>query len=145
MCLLHCPFDFRGGFADVRDSLLLEWQGVDTVIITAGVISLQPLLSIANLKHESDHVELEGVKRVVDVAQAALHSNFFGPLVTATTFVCEITPSGIQEPLPFALDSLATLHIKLTLDTPHILLGLCNPRTHTVLVRRDEILCPLTV
>jgi len=64
-----------------------EWQGVDTVIITAGVISLQPLLSIANLKHDSDHVELDGVQRVVEVAQAALHSNFIGPLVSATTFV----------------------------------------------------------
>lgn len=68
-----------------------EWQGVDTVIVAAGVSSLQPLLSVANLKHDSDHVELEGVQRVVEVAQAALHSNFIGPLVSATTFVRELT------------------------------------------------------
>ena len=59
------------------------------MIVAAGVSSLQPLLSVANLKHDSDHVELEGVQRVVEVAQAALHSNFIGPLVSATTFVRE--------------------------------------------------------
>jgi len=75
--------------SDAHVSLPAEWQGVDTVIVAAGVISLQPLLSVANLKHESDHVELEGVKRVVEVSQAALHSNFIGPLVSATTFVRE--------------------------------------------------------
>jgi len=75
-----------------------EWQGVDTVIITAGVVSLQPLLSVANLKHDSDHVELEGVQRVVEVAQAALHSNFIGPLVSATTFVRGFTLPNIHEP-----------------------------------------------
>ena len=48
-----------------------EWQGVNTIIITAGAISLQPLLSVANLKHDSDYVELEGLQRVVEVAQAA--------------------------------------------------------------------------
>ena len=74
-------------------ALRIEWQGVDTVIITAGVSSLQPLLSVANLKHDSDHVELEGVQRVVDVAHAALHSNFVGPLVSATTFVRANHPS----------------------------------------------------
>ena len=73
-----------------------EWVGVDTVIITAGVISLLPLLSVANLKHESDHVELEGVQHVVEAAQAALHSNFIGPLVSATTFVRGFIPSITQ-------------------------------------------------
>jgi len=87
-------------FPDAHVPLLVEWQGVDTVIITAGVISLQPLLSIANLKHDSDHVELEGVQRVVEVAQAALHSNFIGPLVSATTFVRECTLSMARESLP---------------------------------------------
>ena len=86
---LICSSNFQPAFADVHISSRTEWRGVDTVIITAGVISLQPLLSVANLKHDSDHVELEGVQRVVEVAQAALHSNFIGPLVSATTFVRE--------------------------------------------------------
>ena len=93
-------FNFRGVFPDAHASSSSEWQGVDTIIITAGVISLQPLLSVANLKHDSDHVELEGVKRVVEVAQAALHSNFIGPLVSATTFVREPILPGIHEILP---------------------------------------------
>ena len=64
-----------------------EWQGIDTVILTAGVASLQPLLTVANLKHDSDHVELEGVQRAFDVAQNALRSNYLGHLVSAVTFV----------------------------------------------------------
>jgi hypothetical protein len=98
--LLRCLFHFRGGFPDAHPSSPAEWRGVDTVVITAGVSSLQPLLSVANLKHDSDHVELEGVKRVVEVAQAALHSNFIGPLVSATTFVREPTLPGTREILP---------------------------------------------
>lgn len=63
--------------------------------MTAGVSSLQPLLTVANLKHDSDHVELEGVQRVVDVAQSAVHSNVIGPLVAAVTFVSGATVVGL--------------------------------------------------
>ena len=87
---------YFGGFPDAHIPSRAEWQGVDTIIITAGVISLQPLLSVANLKHDSDHVELEGVQRVVEVAKAALHSNFIGPLVSATTFVRELSSLGTR-------------------------------------------------
>ena len=113
---------------------------MDTVIITAGVISLQPLLSIANLKHESDHVGLEGVQRVVEVAQAALHSNFVGPLVSATTFVRE---SGLSRTYPFfqlsASDPLAALHIKFALDPAHVLIGLRDSGTYKVAICGNEI------
>jgi hypothetical protein len=57
------------------------------VIVTAGVSALQPLLSVANLKHDSDHVELDGVQRVADVTKTAMNSNYMGPMVAAVTFV----------------------------------------------------------
>ena len=127
---------------DRRVPSYAEWQGVDTVIITAGVISLQPLLSVANLKHDSDHVELEGVQRVVEVAQAALHSNFIGPLVSATIFVRGFTLQEYIEVFNclFYIDPLTALYIKLTLNPAHVLHSLRHPRAHPVPICCDEIL-----
>lgn len=80
MCGIHRQLD-------VSTKPCLEWQGIDTIIVTAGVSSLQPLLTVANMKKDSEHVEIEGVQRVAEVAQAAVNSNFMGPLVSAVTFV----------------------------------------------------------
>ena len=60
--LLQCLSNFRGGFSDAHAPSSTEWQAVDTVTVTAGVVSFQPLPSAAKLKHDSDHAELRGGK-----------------------------------------------------------------------------------
>ena len=70
--LLQRLSNFRGGFPDARAPSSTEWRAVDTVTVTTGVFSFRPLLSVAKLKHDSDHVGLEGVK-YVEMAQLALY------------------------------------------------------------------------
>jgi hypothetical protein len=69
-----------------------EWDGIDTLIITAGVSALQPLMSVAGVTASKDgpslpHATTEGINYAVSVAKAALDGNFFGPYVAAITFV----------------------------------------------------------
>ena len=45
--------------------------------------NIPSLLSVANLKHDSDYIELEGVQRFAEVARAVVYSNFIGPPVSA--------------------------------------------------------------
>ena len=69
-----------------------EWDGIDTLIITAGVSALQPLMTVAGVTASKDglsppHATAEAINHAVDVAKAALGGNFFGPYVAAITFV----------------------------------------------------------
>jgi hypothetical protein len=69
----------------------LEWNGLDTLVVAAGVSALQPLLAIAGVDAENKtNLEMttrEGIQKTVDVAAAATHGNYVGPLVAAVTFV----------------------------------------------------------
>ena len=72
-----------------------EWNGVDTVIINAGVSALQPLLAVAGLNgHEisTRMTDIDGLTRLREVAAAAMQGNFTGPLLSAVTFVSSIPP-----------------------------------------------------
>ena len=62
------------------------------MIVCAGVSALRPLLEVAGLERHDGafsppQVTTEGVKHAVGVAEAAMQGNFFGPLVSAITFV----------------------------------------------------------
>lgn len=73
-----------------------EWKGLDTVVVTAGVSALQPLMAIAGVDTETTSVgqaNKEGIQRVVDVATAATRGNYVGPLISAVTFVSFSSPS----------------------------------------------------
>jgi hypothetical protein len=69
-----------------------EWDGVDTLIIAAGVSALQPLMTVAGVTTSNDgrsppHATADGINHAVGVAKAALDGNFFGPYIAAITFV----------------------------------------------------------
>ncbi|KAH6880847.1 hypothetical protein BKA70DRAFT_186736 [Coprinopsis sp. MPI-PUGE-AT-0042] len=92
---------FTGDFANVEDMVRLrgvlssEWQGIDTVIVVAGVSALQPLLAIAGF--ESGATQLtssEGIHKVKDVALKAIEGNYLGPLVAAVTFIPLLSSSS---------------------------------------------------
>lgn len=62
------------------------------MIVCAGVSALQPLLTIAGLERAGNafvptQASVEDIQRVVDAAGKATSSNFFGPLIAATTLV----------------------------------------------------------
>jgi len=69
----------------------VEWNGLDTLVVAAGVSALQPLLAIAGVETERNtELEMtttEGIQNTVEVAAAATRGNYVGPLVAAVTFV----------------------------------------------------------
>lgn len=66
-----------------------EWHGLDTLIVAAGVSALRPVQEIAGV--EGPYVtqpSLDGIRRVEDVAMAAIKGNHLGPLLSVVTMVC---------------------------------------------------------
>lgn len=75
--------------------MYIEWGGLDTIIVSAGVSALQPLLTLAGVEPGPGSSDggsvsvpgVEGVERAKRIAGAAVEGNFVGPLVAAVTFV----------------------------------------------------------
>jgi hypothetical protein len=70
----------------------IEWSGVDTLIVAAGVSALQPLMSVAGVEvHGKEFTPTQptkdGIKKAVEITAAATRGNYVGPLVAAITFV----------------------------------------------------------
>jgi NAD(P)-dependent dehydrogenase (short-subunit alcohol dehydrogenase family) len=87
----------KGGLFAKSDWLLfslilvhIEWQGVDTIYICAGVSALRPLLEVADSPHGKQETTLEGIKKTGEIAQKAIDGNFTGPLLAAITFVSHL-------------------------------------------------------
>ena len=80
---------------------MVEWKGVDTVIVAAGVSALQPLMAVAGVqavgsKFMPAQASKEGIQEAVDITTAATKGNYVGPLVSAITFVRYITHYSAQ-------------------------------------------------
>ena len=61
-------------------------------MVAAGVSALRPLMEVAGVEttksgFSPDHASLEGIQKASQVASAAIHSNYIGPLMSAVTFV----------------------------------------------------------
>ena len=70
---------------------------MDTIIVTAGVSALQPLMTVAGVDPpEKDqpwtHATNYGIQQAVDITVAATRGNYIGPLVAAVTLVRLIIP-----------------------------------------------------
>ncbi|KAF8531024.1 hypothetical protein JB92DRAFT_2854639 [Gautieria morchelliformis] len=78
------------GLLRIRDRLTQEWDGLDTLVVNAGVSALQPLLAIAGVPTDQVGLrmtDIDGLSRVRDVANAAMRGNFTGPLLSAVTYI----------------------------------------------------------
>ena len=65
-----------------------EWHGLDTLIVAAGVSALRPVLEIAGVEGSSmAQPDIDGIRRVEDVALAAIKGNYLGPLLSVVTMV----------------------------------------------------------
>ncbi|KAI0749971.1 hypothetical protein C8Q80DRAFT_1218968 [Daedaleopsis nitida] len=100
----------RADFAVVDDVLNLRakveaaWGGIDTLIVSAAVMTLRPLYELAGLSMEGrtftpPQVDKDGVERVVEVATRTMRSNYIGPLIAFTTFI----PMLAASPAPATL------------------------------------------
>jgi len=112
-------FGIRADFADVEDMVRLRtavedaWAGLDTLIVTAGVSALQPLMMVAGVKAEGKafnppQASVAGIQHAVDVAAAATTGNYAGPLVAAITFIPLLQATSLS-PSILLLSSLASV------------------------------------
>ncbi|KAI0809189.1 hypothetical protein BC629DRAFT_1580503 [Irpex lacteus] len=92
----------------LREVLVKAWNGVDTVIVTAGVSALRPLLEVAGVHGKEDEAAVDDVQRTIDVSNAAIRGNYTGPLVTAVTLIPLLQASS-PSPSILLISSLAAL------------------------------------
>ncbi|KAL0570012.1 hypothetical protein V5O48_011950 [Marasmius crinis-equi] len=74
-----------------------EWHGLDTLILTVGVSSTRPLLSIS-----------QDPRRTLEVTNLALQSNYISPLLAALTFVPTLESTS-SSPSILQISSLAAV------------------------------------
>lgn len=90
-------------------SLLREvWDGVDTVVVCAGVSSLRPLLDIADGRRAGADLTLDDVRHIKEVSDAAMRGNFSGPLLTAATLI-PLLESSSRSPAVALISSAAAI------------------------------------
>ncbi|KAI0422493.1 short-chain dehydrogenase [Xylaria grammica] len=84
---------FVGDFTDAADleklrvQLLRQWDGLDTLHICAGVSAVQPVMVLTGIKSGDEDPDAVGVQHAVEIASRATQGNFFGPFITAVTFI----------------------------------------------------------
>ncbi|PPR00444.1 hypothetical protein CVT24_004505 [Panaeolus cyanescens] len=107
-------FGVVGDFANAADMVRLrevlekEWNGLDTLIVSAGVSALRPLMEVAGVESAGERASLEGIQNAVRVSDAAVKGNFTGPLVAAVTFIPLLTQTSAS-PGILLVSSLAAL------------------------------------
>ncbi|PPR06550.1 hypothetical protein CVT26_000728 [Gymnopilus dilepis] len=83
----------------VRALVEREWGGLDTLVVSAGVSALQPLMAVAGVEvkrgETMQEASQEGIQRAAEIAGAAVQGNYIGPLVAAVSFVRIFTPSFV--------------------------------------------------
>ncbi|KAG9104583.1 hypothetical protein FRC06_001049 [Ceratobasidium sp. 370] len=92
-------FGNEDDMARVRDTIRQAWNGLDTVVIAAGVSALQPVMNI---------VKQGGVGHIKAVAFKALEGNYIGPLVSAATLI-PLLETTSEKPAIALISSLAAV------------------------------------
>ncbi|KZV95627.1 NAD(P)-binding protein [Exidia glandulosa HHB12029] len=99
----------------VRDVLLADWAGCDTVIIAAGVSALQPLLAVAGVEHntrtnvfEPAQVTLDGLQRAQHIAERAVAGNYIGILLSLVALIPVLSQTS-RRPAVLLVSSLAAV------------------------------------
>ncbi|KZT73080.1 NAD(P)-binding protein [Daedalea quercina L-15889] len=113
VCSVVADFTNVDEMVHLRDVLQHEWNGVDTLIVCAGVSALRPLMEVAGLEREGrsftpPQASAEGIKHTVDIANRAIAVNYFGPLVSAVTLL-PLLQNSSASPSILLISSLAAL------------------------------------
>ncbi|KAF8629001.1 hypothetical protein AX17_005857 [Amanita inopinata Kibby_2008] len=112
---LGADFMEAGDMVRVRDRIEQEWNGLDTLVVAAGVSALQPLMDVAGVHNctggnpdTAARSTEEGIQHAKDVANAAINGNYIGPLVSAITFI-PLLQSTSRSPSILLIASLASV------------------------------------
>jgi len=113
--ILAIPGDFTSAedMVKLRQTLETKWNGLDTLVVAAGVSALQPLLAVAGVETEAGKSKIPlttkaGVQRAADIASAAIQGNYTGPLIAAVTFVPQLSNTS-NAPSIVLINSLASV------------------------------------
>ncbi|KAI0435625.1 short-chain dehydrogenase [Xylaria telfairii] len=71
----------------LRELLLRQWGGLDTLHVCAGVSAVQPVMALTGAKSGTDDPDAAGVQCAAEIAGQAAQGNFLGPLIAAMTFI----------------------------------------------------------
>ncbi|TEB29330.1 NAD(P)-binding protein [Coprinellus micaceus] len=110
---LRGDFTNAGDMVRVRAELLTRWGGLDTLVVSAGVSALQPLLAVAGADCKGSaltpmHTTLEGIQKTSDVSLAAIKGNYTGPLIAAVTFIPTLSATS-KSPSIALINTLASI------------------------------------
>ncbi|KAK6201816.1 hypothetical protein LQW54_009311 [Pestalotiopsis sp. IQ-011] len=90
-CIWHvADFSNADDVVRIRDMLLDQWQGLDTLHICAGVSALQPIMALTGAQPGGD-ATASGIETAAGIAGRATQGNFNGPLVSALAFIPMLT------------------------------------------------------
>lgn len=74
---------------------MVDWGGLDTLVVAAGVSALKPLLSIGgelDMNLEFRDRMRKSLRKTLNVSDAVFATNYGGPLTAALTFVRADSP-----------------------------------------------------
>jgi len=71
----------------VREEILREWGGLDTMHVCAGVSAVQPVMALTGIRSNNEDAPVAGIQRAAEMVGRATQGNFFGPLMAALTFI----------------------------------------------------------
>ncbi|KAI0003572.1 short chain dehydrogenase [Xylariaceae sp. FL0662B] len=75
----------------VRERLLAEWGGLDSIHVCAGVSAVQPVMSLTGITSGEEDADGPGIQRAVDIAIRTTEGNVYGPFIAAVTFIPMLT------------------------------------------------------
>ncbi|KAI2615328.1 NAD(P)-binding protein [Hypoxylon sp. NC1633] len=76
----------------VRERLVVEWGGLDTLHVCAGVSAVQPVMALAGVKPGEDgDPGASDIQTAASVIARATQGNVYGPFITAVTFIPMLT------------------------------------------------------
>lgn len=80
-------FTEAGDMERLRELLLRQWDGLDTLHVCAGVSAVQPMMALTGIRSGDEDPDAAGVRLAAEIAGRATQGNFVGPLVAAATFI----------------------------------------------------------
>ncbi|KAI0273184.1 NAD(P)-binding protein [Russula aff. rugulosa BPL654] len=113
----------------IREIIGEKWHGLDTLIVAAGVSALRPVLEIAGVEGPSlTQPSLDGIRRVEDVAMAAIKGNYLGPLLSVVTMIPFMRGTSIS-PSVLLISASYILYQSLSIEHPSVNFSYVLPAT----------------
>jgi NAD(P)-dependent dehydrogenase (short-subunit alcohol dehydrogenase family) len=71
----------------VREGILRQWSGLDTMHVCAGVSAVQPVMALTGIRSSNEDAPVTGIQRAAEMAGLTTQGNFVGPLMAALAFI----------------------------------------------------------